>query len=451
MKRLSLRGRSSTVGLVAVALFALFMVALFEKPAILTFLKPGVSVVAEFSRQYKLEAYRSPVKLAGTPVGVVTGVEPTDHGTVAVSLKLDSATLWKIGKSPSAEIRPTTVLGGNYYVALKPGGEPGKFTDQVIPAERTRIPVELDTLLRAIPPQAQQSMQHTTAHLDDTLKAGAGDALRDLAREAPAALAPTGAVIDAARGTRPGTDLAQLVTDLNRTAQVLTHRDGQLGDIVDAVASTSNTLADRSGPLAEAVAALPETLRLTRTGAQDLTGTLDRLTTTAESIRPAVRQLDPLMQQLDPTLAAARPLVSDLRPLLEQARPVVEELVPATQQATTVLDDVRGPVLDRVNGPIINTIMSEWHGQAPKYPEGGNGNKFYEELGYLFTNMNNASQFYDQNGGLVRIQAGAGTSSLVNTPGGLDQLLVRLGELGGPPPPGNGPLLKQGLTGGPSR
>ncbi|MCU1651088.1 MAG: mce5C [Pseudonocardia sp.] len=451
MKHLSLRGRSSAVGLVAVALFAIFMFALFEKPAILSFLRPGVTVVAEFSRQYKLEAYRSPVKLAGTPVGVVTGVQTTNHGTVAVSLKLDSDSLEKIGKSPSAEIRPTTVLGGNYYVALTPGEEPGEFADRVIPAARTRIPVELDTLLPAIPPEAQESLRRTTTLLDNTLQAGAGDALRALAREAPAALAPTGAVIDAARGTRPDTDLADLVTDLNRTAEVVTRRDGQLGAIVESVATTSNTLADQSQPMAEAITTLPETLRLTRTGAQDLSGTLDRLTRTAASIRPAVRELDPLLEQLDPTLAAARPLLSDLRPLLEQARPMVDELVPAAQQGSTVLDDVRGPVLDRINGPIINAIMSEWHGQAPKYPEGGNGNKFYEELGYLFTNMNNASKFYDQNGGMVRIQPGAGTSSLANTPGGLDQLLVQLGELGGPPPPSDGPLLKQGLTGGTPR
>ncbi|MHA6792277.1 MlaD family protein [Pseudonocardia bannensis] len=451
MKRLSLHRGSAATGLVGIVLFAIFMVALFQKSAILTALRPGVTVVAEFTRQYKLEAHRSAVKLAGTPVGVVSSVEPTDHGTVAVSLKIDSETVGKIGSAPTAEIRPTTVLGGNYYVALTPGGDPVEFTAGTIPVERTGIPVELDTLLRAVPPQAQGALQGATLHLDDTLQAGAGDALRDLAREAPGALAPTGMVLDAVRGVRPDTDLAELVTDLNRTAEVVTRRDGQLESIVDSVATTSDVLAEQSWPLADAIATMPETLRVTRTGAEDLSGTLDRLTTTAESIRPAVQELDPLLEKLDPTLAEARPVLNDLRPLLEQARPMVEELVPTAQQGTEVLEDVRGPVLDRINGPIIDTFMSEWRGQAPKYPGGGNGNKFYEELGYLFTNMNNASKFYDQNGGMVRIQPGAGSSSLVNTPGGLDALLVQLGELGGPPPPDDGPLVKQGLLGGPPR
>jgi phospholipid/cholesterol/gamma-HCH transport system substrate-binding protein len=447
------------MGLVGFVLLAIFMVALFQKSAILTALRPGVVVVAEFSRQYKLEANHSAVKLAGTPVGVVSAIEPTNHGTVAVSLKIDTSALFKIGTEPVAEIRPTTVLGGVYYVALTAGGGTGEFTDRTIPVQRTRVSVELDTLLRAVPPRDQVSLQKTTGHLDDALRAGTGNALRDLARDAPDALAPTGVVLDAARGTRPDTDLAGLVTDLNRLAEVVTRRDGQLGSIVDSVATASDALAAQSRPLADTVATLPKTLELTRTGAQDLSGTLDRLTTTAESIRPAIQELDPLLEKIDPTLAEARPVVSDLGPLLAQAQPMVEELVPTARTGTHILDDVRGPVLDRINGPISNTIMSEWHGAGPKYPQGGNGNKFYEELGYMATHWNNAAKFYDQNGRDVRIQLGAGTSTPANTPGGLDALLVQLSELGGPPPPNRGPLLKQNpltqhtpaLPSGPSR
>ena len=52
----------------------------------------------------------------------------------------------KLGTAPTATIRPTTLLGGNYFVDLKPGGDPGEFHD-VIPVAHTTLPVELDKLL----------------------------------------------------------------------------------------------------------------------------------------------------------------------------------------------------------------------------------------------------------------------------------------------------------------
>jgi phospholipid/cholesterol/gamma-HCH transport system substrate-binding protein len=240
-------------------------------------------------------------------------------------------------------------------------------------------------------------------------------------------------VLDAARGVNQGTDLSRLVTDFDSTAAILTKQDGQLGSIMDSMSGVSGVLADERQPLADAVATLPDTLNLTRTGAQALSGTLDRLTATAAADRPAAQQLDPLLQHLDPALTGLRPVLADLHPLLDQARPLVQQLVSTAQQGTRVLADVRGPVLDRLNGPIINTIMSPWHGQAPKYPNGGNGNKFYQELGYLGAHWDNAAKFYDSNGGLVRIQVGVSVSSVLNAPGGLDQLLNALSQLFGPP------------------
>ncbi|MPY81461.1 MAG: MCE family protein, partial [Actinophytocola sp.] len=59
-------------------------------------------------------------------------------------MKLDNGTLDKLGTEPSARIRPTTLLGGNYYVHLEHGGAEGAFDDETIPLTRTTSPpVEL--------------------------------------------------------------------------------------------------------------------------------------------------------------------------------------------------------------------------------------------------------------------------------------------------------------------
>jgi len=77
-------------------------------------------------------------------------------------------------------IRPTTVLGGTYYVELASGGDPGEFTSDAIPVNRTRLPVRTGSAALGHPPDAQRGLQGMTERLDSTLKAGAGDALRPL-------------------------------------------------------------------------------------------------------------------------------------------------------------------------------------------------------------------------------------------------------------------------------
>lgn len=428
-----LKRRLRIVVVISALALAGLLVALFEKPAIINALSPGDTVQAEFPRDYKLEVDNSDVKMSGTPIGKVTSVERTDRGTTMVTLKVDNGIREKLGSAPSASIRPTTVLGGKYYVDLKQGGNQGEYTGEVIPTERTQTPVELDTLLAALPPPVQESMQGTVAKFDETLGTSK-DSLRDVLRNAPDTLRPAASVLDAARGTRPGQDLSNLVTDLDSAAVVLGRRNGQLADTVDKFQGTTGALGNQARPLADTIGKLPESLRSLRSGAEDLKGTLAKLETTARSARPAVAELDPLLTKLDPVLAQTRPLLKDLRSLLSDAQPAVRDLVPATRQGTNVLGDIKGPVMDRVNGPIARTVLNEWHGKAPKYPNGGgNGHKFYEEVAYMFTLMDQMTEHQDPSGTFLSFQFGVAPNSVVNAPAGMDKLLEGLSKLMGPP------------------
>lgn len=306
-------------------------------------------------------------------------------------------------------------------------------TDAVIPVDRARTPVELEQVLQAFPGDARQGLRGTTANLDQTLSQGGKDGLRDLLHDAPGALAPGGQVLDALRGSRPRDDLSSFVTNVDSIANVLTRHDGQLGNVVDDLDTTTGALARQSRPLASTVDSLPPVLRTSRAGLTDLGRTLDRVPATADAARPGVRELGPVLNDLDPVLARTRPVLRDLRPVLDQAHPLVEDLVPTAQKGTSVLNDLRGPVLDRVNGPIAHSLMTEWHGKAPKYPNGGDGAKFYEELGYLVTNIGNGSKVIGANGFMINFGLGVGTSTVMDAPLGLDQLTGKLSTMMGPP------------------
>jgi phospholipid/cholesterol/gamma-HCH transport system substrate-binding protein len=429
-------------GAVLLVLVVGALLAVYQKERIGTALSSGDIVQADFARDYRLIPNKSEVKIAGVVVGTVTDVAKGDNGQAVVSMKVQNGTTGKLGSTPSAIVRPTTLLGGNYYVELAPGGQRQGYDGSPIPVSRTSVPAELDQILAAIPQSARDSIQNTTRLSDQALSAGAGSAAGNVLRDAPGTLTSADSVLSGLQGTRPQDDLYRLVPDLNAAATVMTSQDGQLSRIVDSLHTVSATLSSSSRPLADTLASLPQTLSDTRTGLAALHGTLDRLNSTAVKARPAVQELGPLLAKTDPVLQQARPVVADLRPLLEQARPLVNELVPTAQQATTTLNDVRGPVLDRVNGPIANTVLSPWTGTGAYQGDGGNGHKFYEEVGYLAAHTANLSRYGNANGRMLGLGLGAGLSTVGGNDPGTAKLLQSLGLLPGGsiqvlPPPNN--------------
>lgn len=440
------------LGLATVALLLIAGVCALFAPELQQALSPGDEVKAEFATNYRdrLVPTKSTVKFGGIEVGKVSDVEYTDHGTALITMKVDMD-LSLLGPAPSAAVRPYTILGGGYSVDLSPGGGPGTFdTDTVIPEQRTSMPVDLDTVLDALPSQTRDNLQHVVKEAGDTLAPPGRDALRDVVQGAPGTLGPAADVLQAAQGTHPASDLTGVVSGLENTAQTVNAQDGALGSIVDSLDTTTGTLSAESRPLAQTIATLPQTLDSTRRGLGSLDGTLGRLTTTAENFQPAAKKVAPLLQELNPVLQEAEPVVRDLKPVLDDARPAVQELVPTTSQLTGVLNDVRGPVLDRVNGPILDTVLNTFQGKNEYAGSGGGiqaNHKFYEEAGYLVSNLDRASMVQDHQGSGLNFQVGAGLTSVVAGDKKLPDLTGLLNMLNGGQPVGRTgpPAPSQGL------
>lgn len=460
IKRL-VTGSPKAKGAVVLVFLLLFSLVAFNRARLETTLAPGELVKAEFSRDYKLVPFQSVVKLAGVEVGTVVSVEQADgSGASVVELKLDDGTLDKLGTEPAANLRPTLVLGGKYYVELVRGGESGSFADQgMIPVQRTTVPVELDQVLSAVTPDAAKAIGGTIDSLDKTLDKRGRASLQRLLDDGPVTLEKTSAVLDGLRGEQPTDDLTHLVAGLQHAAAALNRDGGQWGTILDDLSTTSSALADSARPLASTIAEGTETLEVTRAGLEDLEGTLDKLKVTANDFRPSARALDPLLADLDPVLLTARPVIADARAVARDARPLVEGLVPTARDAAIVLNDLSGPVLDRLNGPIKNAVLQPWHGTGV-YEGGGNDHLLYEETGYLLADLADVFKFHDKNGAMGRLMAGVGLS----TPGGilgtsLEQLLEGSGsqqpagpqeganEGEAPPPLGSSPSYTEDKAG----
>ncbi|MPY78509.1 MAG: MCE family protein [Actinophytocola sp.] len=409
------------VAFIVVALLA--GVALFQKNKILTTLEPGETITVEFTAAHQLREYVSDAKIAGVPIGVVTSVARTESGVTEVKAKVDEDDLGKLGSAPSAKIRPTTMLGGNYYLDLKPGGQDGSF-DGRIPVDRTSLPVELGDVASAIQPDARKGIRSSIRDLDDTLASGGSKQLKELARRAPGTLGPAAGVFDAMRGTQPRTDLPRLVRGLEATSRTLAAQRGQLDAIVGNLATTSDILDRRASDMATATAGMPETLRAAKSGLRKLDGTLTKLGDTAGPARPSVRELGRTLDRLDPVLAEARPVVNDMREVLAQARPLVDDLTPASRKLKTSFDNLDGPVLDRVNGPIMETFTTPWHGTG-RYAGSGSDRPMYQVLAHLAATADRATTV-DKNGSTINFHAGYGPGSVAGLPISLEQMFRHL-------------------------
>jgi phospholipid/cholesterol/gamma-HCH transport system substrate-binding protein len=414
-------GVAVMVGLLAFSLLA------FNRPRVETVLSSGEALSAEFSQSYKLVPYQSVVKLAGVQVGTVTGVERDADNGARVEMELDNGTLEKLGTAPAANVRPTVLLGGMYYVELVRGGDSGPTReDATIPVARTTVPVELDKVLSTITPSASKAVQGTISSLEGTFDAKGRRQVQDLVTSAPRTLRGATDVLEALQGTDP-TDLSVLVSSLQNTAAAFTQDRGQLAAILKDLATSTGALAAQRGAVSSTLADAPGTLDATRAGLEDLDGTLEKLRTTASSFRPSARALEPVLAELDAVLKVARPAMADARVVARQARPTVEDLVPTSVRATDILGDVRGPVLDRLNGPLKKAVLSPWHGTGV-YEGGGNDHTLYAEVGYLLSDTADVFKFHDHNGAQGRLMAGVGLS----TPGGvigmsLEEYLETLG------------------------
>lgn len=406
-RRRSRRLPKPLLGLLVAVIGVGALVASFQKLHILADLQSGRVVTAVFAQDYDnlIRPDWTKVDLASVAVGVVTNLHVTRQGHAIVSMKVSHRALRALGTRPTASVDLVTLLGGNIFIQLHPGGHPGTFAGTIPPA-RTTTPVYLGRVLNAFTPQARQGVGTAVTQIDGAMANGGVPAAQSLLAAAPGALTPAGSALGAMQGTQPG-DLTTLVRGLDSTATTLAGDNGQLQAILRSAGAVSQTVAGQASALGATVAQLPATFASAQQGLADLRAVLGHLRQVSGPLTPSAAPLDQLFARAGPTLAAALPLVQQLGPVLAQASPLLAQLAPTASSATALLNDVRGPVINRVLNPIIPALLRRY---------GGSTAPMYQEVGFMLSGLDGIGEMTDANGAMIDFNPGLNLESAGGLP-----------------------------------
>lgn len=323
------------------------------------------------------------VRIAGVPVGAIVGAEVDESGRPVLTLSVDPSHA-PFYDNATMVLRPKSPLN-EMYIEVDPGGPPGQpvGADDVIVADQTRRPIQLDEVLQ---------------HLDQRSR----DAARILLSEADVALARAGTQLP--DGVRSATDtvtsLQPVVDALDRRNELVRELVGSLTDVARAAGQDQDRIARLAesaqitlGALADNRTALEETIRTVPGLADQLRGTIAEVDTLTDELDPvlanisnagtvlpdALDRVSTVVDRLDTTVDLATPVVEDLRPLVADARPLLgsarvavdrvltvsPRLDPVTAQAVDYLSDLQAFVYqtnsvvstEDANGPILRGLL----------------------------------------------------------------------------------------------
>jgi len=221
------RGTPFQIGLVIILVGVAAAIPLFLKAQIATLLTPGESLTVHFPPTGSWTPTHR--RQGGRRPGGQGDFGAADSGGGAsVTVKISEDAYTALGSTPSSAIRPTTLLGGRLLRRPDPR-RPARRPDGTSPGPAPGCPWSSSRWpLRCSPRPARWPARG--GRLDDTLTA-AVTGLRQLlaTRRAPC---PGGGRAGGAARRAPGTDLPDLVGNLESTVRVLTDRQGQLAGTV---------------------------------------------------------------------------------------------------------------------------------------------------------------------------------------------------------------------------
>lgn len=268
------------------------------------------------------------VRLAGVPVGSVTGLELTDDD-VEMTFTVDGDVF--VGAETGLDIRMLTIVGG-HYVALMPAGT-SPLGDTPIPADRVRLPYNLAQAFQdAVEPVRAIDGDQVRANLEAL---GASiTASPDGVRETVAGIGQFIAALD-----RQREEVAKAIAIADEQLGAVDQARGELGRLVEKISLLETVLADKQSEVRTAVEQLDRVVSRLAGVQPSWESTLQPL---ARKLADAVPELIALGDRLQPVIDGVHGLAQELGALVPVPGTVVVD-----QSALTV-DPVCVPVPGRV-------------------------------------------------------------------------------------------------------
>lgn len=337
---------------------------------------------AEFDMAPAIQlASNQEVRIAGVPVGRIADAEPTDDGKARLKFSLepghqvfDNARLVVRSKSPLNVI----------YVALDPGGAPGKPLPDggVIPDSQTERVLQPFELVDQLDSRAQAALSSLVEEADVAL----ADAPRDLPgglRATDATMASFRPVVEQLQKRRES--LRRIVTSVARVSAAAGTDDKRLATLAASLEQTLSVIATRDKELGATLAELPGMTKVLRESMASTRELTDELTPALEQVHAATGKLPPALARLAETVDEAGSLVRAARPVVAKGKPVVADLRPLAGDLNGALGDLR---------PVVRTLPSATKRIVP----------WLDDLGAFVYQTSSSFSLADVNGGLGRAQ-----------------------------------------------
>jgi phospholipid/cholesterol/gamma-HCH transport system substrate-binding protein len=294
------------------------------------------------------------VRIAGVPVGVISGATTTKQGFARLTLSLQPGT--KIYSNAHILMQAGNPLN-QIYLDVNPGGPPGHLLrpGSTIPAVDTNYPIQLGQILQHLGPA---QLSGVTA-----LLSAANSGLAGSSTVLPGDLNAVTVTFDdlkpvaSALATRQDL-LRQLVGDLTTIAQAVGGNSGRLASLVASAKTTLNTLAANDQALAATINELPGTTTTLQATLEKVTALTSQIDPALQAVKSVTGQLPSTLQQLTRALSALHSTVTDAAPAVNNALPVVEPLRALTanlEPATANLAAI-GPDLNPITQYLVSYL-----------------------------------------------------------------------------------------------
>jgi phospholipid/cholesterol/gamma-HCH transport system substrate-binding protein len=383
----------------------------------------------------------SPVRIAGIDVGSVEGVSPAGRLS-RITFTLNGNGL-PVRTDATLRIRARLFLEGGYYLDLNPGspGAPTAHDGYTIPPAQTAAPVQFYNVLSTFNSAARSDLSNIFDTLNQGFSPAPGQPLSDSGagalKQAVPQFAPTlkdiAWVTQALQGTAPR-DVQTLLSSSSDVTATLAVNATQLADLLTGLDRTSAALASSDGALAQTISGLDQTLIAAPPALSAIDSSLGPLERLARALDPSLKVAPPIVEQLSRSVqqlgaivtpAGRSRLLGTLNATFVELPTVVTQLasaLPITKQVTDCIQTHVVPILTR------------------EVPDGSlsTGRPVWQDFAHFLPGVAGASGNFDANGPYTRVLVAAGPSFLS---GGALGTSSALGTLVSTLPPGGTSLL----------
>ena len=385
----------------------------------------------------------APVRIAGVDVGEVRGSEEGPGDTTIVVMEVDGSAR-PVHTDATVRIRPRLFLEGGFYVELSPGTPAAQELPDngLLPLAQSSTPVQFHQLLSVFEQPIRASLRGGVGALAEGLADGGGEDLRAAAPHLAPLFRDVAIVAEAAQGTETD-DVSALIRSAGGVTAALAADRRALADLVTNLRRTAEALSADDTALAESIAELDGLVRQAPAGLRALDEVLPVAERFAAGAHPAIRAAPAALRETTDVLAELGELVAPARRArtIGGLRTTFLDLPTLVARMSELFPTIKGlsDCLRTNIIPTFNTVVDDGALST--------GRPIWQDFAHSLVGLSSAFQNFDANGYAIRYLFGSGDDSFsTDALPGIGRLFgTASGPLmsrPGPPPEGAPPIRR---------